>query len=908
MIRIPWFGPDDFLLLTPRWPHLGPVLQTLLLALVYLVPLALVFGLYRYEMRLVPRGRAFALLLLRLVVILVPITLVSLRPVLAHETHEDLPGRVMIAVDLSDSMEIRDPQREPAEKLRLAKALKLAGGLASNAQLDEWINQYETKRPIQWVKPDEFRDDPERRDKEEEARRKAHDEVCNRVDALTRSQVARELLSDEGVRLFRQIAAKHKVELFGFSGDIQESTPPDVEALLHRGAPAKDVKKDKPEEEATSSLARTAATDLKLPLARALERSGGSEGKVLGLLVLTDGQHNTGDSPVDQARHLKDEKIPLYPIALGARQPPADIAVLSVTAPPSAFKDVDVPVKVRFKVSGLKAQDLVVKVHRPGEEDKPLDERTIKHDGKDQEYPPETFSVRMDTEGRQTLVATVRPADKSTKESREENNQQSVLINVADDKSKVLLIDGEARWEFHYLWQALLRDRSMKVDSVVFTQPRLGRVSEEALKEMRNPSLALPRAKDADKDPLNDYDCIILGDVTPEQLPHSDRVRLEKYVADRGGTLVVLAGKRAMPLAFQAQQDEDMQGARDVRDPLVKMLPIEAPQVVAPATGFPVTLTEAGKDVEFLRLEAEGTLEENLHRWASMPRHYWGVVGKAKKGAAVLAYVTGEEEALTPQQRRQQEEEHALMVRSNYGFGRVFYVGLDSTWRWRWRVGDTYHHRFWSQTIRWAASDKPLMTGNQFVRFGTPQGVYSSGEAVKVVVRLSEEIADIPPDLKAQAKIVRKGGGKKETVVAVVPLKQRDFQQRVLEGQLRNLSGGQYHVELDIPAFKDKLAAPPEGGKPGTLKAPFSVTEGESGEMMHLGTNWALLKELAEKNGTGRVYTAEDAEELIGLLGQKAVTRTESDESKLWQWPWILIVVVLLLTAEWVLRKWMGLP
>src|SRR5947209_52046 len=113
MIRIPWFGPDNYLLLTPRWEYLGPALQIVLLALVYLVPLALVGCLYRYEMRLVPRGRAFALLLLRLLVLLVPVTLVSLRPILAHETREELPGRVMIGVDLSDSMDIRDPQREP---------------------------------------------------------------------------------------------------------------------------------------------------------------------------------------------------------------------------------------------------------------------------------------------------------------------------------------------------------------------------------------------------------------------------------------------------------------------------------------------------------------------------------------------------------------------------------------------------------------------------------------------------------------------------------------------------------------------------------------------------------------------------------------------------------------------------
>src|SRR4051794_7921387 len=117
MIRIPWFGPDDYLLLTPRWEDLGPVGQGILVALVYLVPLALVLWLYRYEMRLVPRGGAFSLLLWRLLVILVPVPLVGLRPKLTHEARQELPGRVMVAVDLSDSMDLRAPQRDPAEKL-----------------------------------------------------------------------------------------------------------------------------------------------------------------------------------------------------------------------------------------------------------------------------------------------------------------------------------------------------------------------------------------------------------------------------------------------------------------------------------------------------------------------------------------------------------------------------------------------------------------------------------------------------------------------------------------------------------------------------------------------------------------------------------------------------------------------
>src|SRR5262249_10810432 len=166
-------------------------------------------------------------------------------------------------------------------------------------------------------------------------------------------------------------------------------------------------------------------------------------------------------------------------------------------------------------------------------------------------------------------VATVRPADKAVKESREDNNQQLAVVNVADEQSKVLLVDGEARWEFHYLSQALLRDRSMKVESVVFTQPRLGKVPEDELKKMHNPALKLPALPPdkPDDDPLLDYDCIILGDMAPERLSEADRKRLERYVADRGGTLVVLAGKRGMPLAFLPKGQGGDPATRDAGDP-----------------------------------------------------------------------------------------------------------------------------------------------------------------------------------------------------------------------------------------------------------------------------------------------------------------------------------------------------
>src|SRR5262249_14741165 len=159
---------------------------------------------------------------------------------------------------------------------------------------------------------------------------------------------------------------------------------------------------------------------------------------------------------------------------------------------------------------------------------------------------------------------------------------------------------------------------------------------------------------------------------------------------------------------------------------------------------------------------------------------------------------------------------------------------------------DLYHHRFWSQAIRWAASDKPLLTGNRFVRFGTPQPVYSGGEPVKLVVRLSELAGADLAKLKVQARILRKDGPRKEEAAAVGSLRRRPLQRRVSDGTVRDLPGGQYSVELVIPGMEDKLKGPPgPDGNPAPLRSIFSVNRAESGEMLQLATNWDLLQEMA---------------------------------------------------------------
>jgi hypothetical protein len=699
--------------------------------------------------------------------------------------------------------------------------------------------------------------------------RSASMDVADRPNEMTRSQTAQRVLNGEGAGLLPALTAKQDVELLGFHQEAWELKPDQIEELF------------RPLAEPSAA----AFTDLRLPLTRALERSGPGQGKVLGIVLLTDGQHNTGESPTAKARELGERRLPIYPIALGSRRPPPDAVMASVQAPNAVFKDVEANIKATFRITNLPAQDFRVELHQKSKAgNKVLAQRILHHQGKDRTYT-ESFSVRMDEAGMQTLTASVRPVKPDAQEICSDNNSRSTTLSVSDEKAKVLLIDCEARWEYHYLATALRRDRAMKVESVVFHQPRLNEsLSAEELNKIGAPRQQLPAGADG----LADFDCIILGDVGVEQLPLAERQRLEQYVGERGGTLVIVAGKRFMPLAYPEIE------ANGESDPLRKLLPIESPHVVAPVEGFSLALTQAGKETKFLEMDADPG--KNVAIWRELPRHFWSIAGQAKPGATTLAHVSNQEEANS-----------ALIVRQNYGFGRVLFVGLDSTWRWRYRKGDAYHHAFWGAAIRWAASDKPLMTGNDFIRFGTPQPIYEREEEVTIIVRLNEELGPIKPDLLAAARILQPGkSGEAEKAVALAPLTRRAAQPRVLEGRIRGLTPGEYDIELVLPDYSDKLQAK-EGPPDKPMRAHFTIRPPQSKEMIDLETRWPLLEEIAAESG-GRVFTPEDAGDLVDLLVKQSVAYSERYEQKLWQW-WVMLVLVLaLLTIEWTGRKWAGLP
>ncbi len=670
----------------PRW------LQAGIFALVLAGLVVLIYRLYRLELHSIRRAYAISLLALRLTIIAIVFLTAGFKPIVRMTTREEIPSHVLIAIDRSESMNIADVHRDATEKLQLARGLKIGADLVDDKTLLSWMAQLRQLDPP--------RNDTYRR-------------LVERVDGLSRKEIASRVLAPQGADLLQAVSERHQLHLVGFSQQLGP-LPASFEMLrssLFSGKNAGD-----------------AYTDLKLPLKYGQERREKFHDGLVGIVVLSDGQHNWGNGPGELAYQLGHTEgktpLPVYTVVCGAKTPPPDLAIASVKASPAlVFKHGDVSLDVRLQASNLPPGRIRLTVAYPEVSDlptrKPIVE-VIDFDGVNQP-PPRSIPVKMDRAAQERLVITAEfiAGDGSQIVDRfPENNVRHVVVQVVPDRAKVLLVDGEARWELHYLQTALRRDQTMDSHSVVFDQPRLKLANVDDANALHLPDMRFPGPDD-----LLRNDCIILGDVSPQQLPPAERMRLEKYVADSGGTLVILAGKRSMPMEFL-----------EAGDPFARMLPITHPHVVERTNGFQVALTGDGMQTGFLRLENDAGASEQRSR--ALPAHYWGIVGKAKSGATALAYVpSAEPKALAAEQKA-----NALVVRQNYGFGRVVFIGLDSTWRWRFKQGDKYHHRFWSQLIRWAAGDRALIAGNDFVRFGVREPTYRSDQEIEMLVRLGDKV------------------------------------------------------------------------------------------------------------------------------------------------------------------------
>jgi hypothetical protein len=793
------------------------------------VAVVLIWRLLWWERQLASRSVGWTLLGLRLACLAV-VLLTLFQPTWAWVIDRRETGRMVVAVDVSESMWTTDPHATPREQVGWAVALGwLDRGVQRPAGDDEPLGPRQTPPGV----------DP-----------RIWTDIAQRLHTTTRAEIARQALVEGRRPLLRELEDLGDVDLVWFGGVAQPLSPGRLQRPLEQ--PPVDALPD--------------STRIETALRSALATAAG--GRVLGVVLFTDGRDNASTETVAAARQLAESSVPIYPVLLGSTRRPKDLAVVSVDAPQSVYQGDRPRVRVLVTTSGFAGTPVDVTLDRaePRPGFAPLTQTIT---GADAPQVVE-FELSADDLGRQEYVATIAALPEET---RPDNNSRPFTIQVVDDRTRVLVVDGEPRWEFRYLEAALSRDERVNLDVVLFQQPYLALLPQPFFPN------DWPVSDDPQvTSPFADRDLVVLGDVSAREFSDQEWQALDEFVADQGGTLVLIAGKSSMPLGLT--------------DPtLRKLLPITQPR---PATfptpsgvppmlrGWTWSLTAEGERQTGLQFAT--TEEANRTIWNVLPGATWAIVGEPKPAATVWAWGRAANDAAP------QTPSVPLIVHQYYGLGQVVWLASDSTWRWRFRVGDQFHHRFWGQLARWAATAK-LSAGNQFVQFGPLKTQYALSEDVELQARWAARGEQTAEPKSAVAEL-RRG----EQVLSRVPLAPDPKRPRISLGKAGRLPPGDYVARLVINEGE---------GEP--LDAPFTVIAPPSSELADVAANRELLQQLADLTG-GKLYEPADLADLPREFRPFESVTTLPQEQPLWdRWPTFLLLIGLM-AVEWVVRRVNGLP
>jgi hypothetical protein len=212
---------------------------------------------------------------------------------------------------------------------------------------------------------------------------------------------------------------------------------------------------------------------------------------------------------------------------------------------------------------------------------------------------------------------------------------------------------------------------------------------------------------------------------------------------------------------------------------------------------------------------------------------------------------------------------------------------LDSTWRWRFRLGDTYFYRYWGQVIR-TLTPHELPGDNRLVKLTADRESYQPSERVVLRARVLTPTFHPVRAAALTAGITRDDGTR-------------------TEARLGPLAGspGVYSTDWMPPRagkYRVTLRAPASGA---VAEAAF-VVRGEPLELLEPEMNRDLLQRVAQASG-GAYLDLAGLDRLPDRIGDRSELRVTRTERPLWDTPLPLAIFSLLLVGEWAFRKRAGL-
>ena len=583
------------------------------------------------------------------------------------------------------------------------------------------------------------------------------------------------------------------------------------------------------------------------------------------VLLITDGINTEGPGLAEAARWARIRNVPLFFVAVGQTSSAPDIELRDLIAEDLVFVGDLANFSCTVETRGLENQKISVAFFPA---DAPRARQVL-----ELQCPQARHQQTVSFRYRPTQVGPLKvviEAESPPGEVNRANNRLERTITVTDQKIAVLLAAGYPSYEFRFLKNLLAREPTVALKTVLQeADPGHPEQDETALTHF--PSRT---------EELGAFDVVILIDVNPSLLGSVGLANLSRFVDQKeserqrgGGGLVVVAGPRYLPAGL-------------LKTPLERLLPLELAEPlsgrseVVGRSGFRPRPTPIG--LVFPGMQLADNLEENEAVWNRLPPLFWfAPMGPPKPGARVLL----EHPSLLAKDNRPLP----LAAFHYVGTGSVLFQAFDESWRWRWRVGDLFFGRYWIQTIRFLARGK-LGSADRRVILTADRREYYFGDSVYLRLQYPEGVSYPPANVVNV--LVQRGSGSPEPL----PLSRSQGLMGVFEGVLATPPVGSYRVWL-----------PEEPSPVGPPSVEFRILP-PAGEFARLETDLESMQQAAATSG-GAVIRPQKIRQLPDLLPRGQDLPLEMLPPRpLWNaWP-VLLLFLLVLSWEWFLRKWNGMP
>ena len=343
-------------------------------------------------------------------------------------------------------------------------------------------------------------------------------------------------------------------------------------------------------------------------------------------------------------------------------------------------------------------------------------------------------------------------------------------------------------------------------------------------------------------------------------------LRLEELVRERGGSLMMLCGSHASPSSYSGTLIE-------------RMLPVtfspDAEWEKVDDAVHPV-LTPQGRGSLVMTLENDS--EENDAVWRRVaPLNSIPPLLEARPGATVLATLSSTASSKDP---------YPLVAWQRYGAGKCMTIGTDRLWLLRFKTGDKYHWRVWSQYIQFMTLSR-LLGEHKRIRLETDRVTYSTGGQVHLYAHLLND--QFEPVLQSSYE------------VKVTPLDMEDGQSMSMT--LRPVAGSEGLYEgffsPDLPGrYRVESNA---GDRELSNTAEFQVADVKL-EMANTAMQLQALQQIATLSG-GSCISAKEFGQLATLVNRDRFIKQIQTQTTLWDKWWVILLLVSLLGFEWILRR-----